>query len=419
MRFFYGWVIVAASALMLAVALGMFTSTNSVFVKPICDSLGFARGEFTFFRTIIMLIGAFIMPLYGRWIQRVGVKKVLLIGALMLCFVTFGYSFATRLWHFYAVAAINGLFVNSIGFMSIGVLVNAWFNGKKGLAFGLAYSGSGVGAAIMIPVIANVIEFAGWQWAYRLMGVIGLLILVPVIALAVKNSPADMGLEPLAEAGSSGKPDDSQAPVSGLSFRSAARTGKFWLLLAASFFITFFAAPTNVHSAAYFSDLGYSTAFVSSVMSVFMIFLTVGKIILGWVYDRFGILVGNIFISIFCLGFPVFALLSRIPAMPWAYAVFIGMASCAVSMTLPILVSRFFGQKEYPVIFSFYAMMASFAASISVPGMGVIYDITGSYRPAWIVFLITSAIIAVSLVGAELLHRKQIGKEEKSQALTT
>ncbi len=88
-------------------------------------------------------------------------------------------------------------------------------------------------------------------------------------------------------------------------------------------------------------------------------------------------------------------------------AVCIGMASCGTSVPLSLLVSRFFGQEDYPTIFGFYSMMASLASSISVPGMGAIYDMTGSYRLAWLIFLFTSVIIAVSLVGAELIHKKQ------------
>lgn len=404
-QFFYGWVIVATSALLLAVGLGMFHSTNSVFVKPICDSLGFARGEFTLYRTIITLVGAFVMPFYGKCIQKIGVKKVLLTGALMLSIVAFGYSFSTKLWHFYTIAVLNGLFVNGIGFMSVGVLVNSWFNGKKGIASGLAFSGSGLGGAIMVPIIGRVIELTSWQWAYRLMAAIGIVILMTAIVLLVKNNPSDMGLKPFAE--DSGKYNGKLTPMHDLSFREAAHTGKFWMLLIAFFFISFFAAATNTHSAPYLSDLGYSAAFVSLVISLFMVFLTIGKVILGSVYDRFGTLAGNIFIAIFCLAFPVFALLSYLPAIPWVYAACIGMASCGTSVPLSLLVSRFFGQEDYPTIFGFYSMMASLASSISVPGMGAIYDMTGSYRLAWLIFLFTSVIIAVSLVGAELIHKRQ------------
>ena len=45
---------------------------NSAFVKPVCDNLGVPRGELTLYRTIISLVGAALMPFYGRLIRKVG-----------------------------------------------------------------------------------------------------------------------------------------------------------------------------------------------------------------------------------------------------------------------------------------------------------------------------------------------------------
>ncbi|MDL2229379.1 MFS transporter, partial [Treponema sp. OttesenSCG-928-L16] len=329
-KIFYGWTVVLGSIILMALGIGMFTSTNSVFVKPVCQSLGFARGQFTFYRTIVTLTSALLMPFFGKLIQRIGVKKLLFAGALMLGLVNIGYSFSTKLWHFYVLAFVNGAFVNGISFMSIGVLISAWFKGKKGLATGLAYSGSGLGGAIMIPAAANIIELAGWQWAYRFMGCLGIIILFPVIAVFIRNDPDELGLEPLpAEEEERRNKTDI---IHNLTFQQAIGCRKFWMLTAAVFFISLFASSTNTHSAPYLSDLGYPTAFVSSVIALFMFFLTIGKIILGSVYDRFGTLAGNTVVSVFALGFPVFALLSHIPVMPWIYAVFLGMASCGVSV---------------------------------------------------------------------------------------
>ena len=402
-RIFYGWVIVFCSVILLALALGMFSSTNSLFVIPICDSLGFSRGQFTLYRTVVTLVSAFLMPFYGRVIQKIGVKKVLFTGSLMLGIVTIGYSFAANLWHFYVLAFINGLFASSISFMSIGVLVNAWFDGKKGLATGLAYAGSGLGGAIMIPVVSNIIEVSGWQWAYRFMGLLGIAIMMPVIALFVKNSPEIMGLKPLAPNNS--EREKIPAVIDQFSFREALHTPKFWMLATAFFLINFFASATNTHSAPYLSDLGYTTVFVSYVIALFMIFLTVGKIILGFVYDHFGAMAGNIIVCIFCLGFPILALLSHIPAIPWFYAVFIGMASCGVSIPIPVLIVRHFGNKDFPTIFSFCVMISTLAQSVSVPAMGTVHDLTGSYGPAWIILLFTSVIITVCLIGVEIINR--------------
>jgi MFS family permease len=407
-KVFYGWKIVAASTMILAVGLGLFNSTNSVFVKPICDSLGFGRSQFTLHRTIITLTSALIMPVYGRVIERFGVKQVLLVGAFMLSLVTIGYSLAEELWHFYLWAFVNGIFYNAVSFMVIGILVSYWFEDKRGFAIGLAYSGSGVGGALMIPVVSRIIELANWRVAYRFMGILGLAILLPIILFFIKERPEKAGLKPYTSPGrDKGGESQTEGSLFNLSLRASFQTSRFWLLAVAFFLISAFAAATNTHSAPYLSDIGYSTAFVSAVISLFMVFLTVGKIILGAVYDRFGTMAGNVLVAVCSLVFPMAALLAHMPAFSWIYAVSVGMASCGVSVPVSILITKHFGMNDYPMIFSIFTMITALGQSVSVPLMGAVYDHAGSYRPAWIALLALSVIISVCLVASEIIYRKE------------
>jgi MFS family permease len=407
-RLFYGWKIIGACIVILAVGLGMFASTNSVFVRPVCDALNFSRSQFTLHRTIITLAGACVMPFYGKVIQKFGVKKTLLAGAFMLSLVTIGYSFANTLWHFYGLALINGIFFNAVSFMVIGLLVSAWFEDKRGFATGLAYAGSGLGGAVMIPIISNVIEAAGWRFAYVFMGILGMAILIPVIFFFIKDQPSAIGLQPYtSKANENGKKKISQ-PSFDLTLKESFMTSRFWLLLIAFFFISVFAGATNTHSAPYLGDIGYPAVQVSAVISLFMIFLTVGKIILGMIYDRFGTMAGNVFVALCGIIFPIAALLSHIPMFPWVYAVAIGMASCGISVPLPILITKYFGVKDYPTIFGFFTTITILGPSLSVPLMGAVCDYTGSYRPAWVALLIFSFVITVCLIAVEMVHKRKI-----------
>ncbi|NLJ86145.1 MAG: MFS transporter [Firmicutes bacterium] len=408
-KVFYGWKIVIASTIILAVGLGMFNSTNSVFVKPVCDSLGFGRSQFTLHRTIMTLTSACIMPVYGKVIQQLGVKTVLLVGASMLSLVTIGYSFASTLWHFYLLAFINGIFFNAVSFMVIGILVSYWFEDKRGFAIGLAYSGSGLGGAIMVPVVSRVIELVNWRFAYMFMGILGLATLIPVILFFIKEKPEKAGLKPYdSPKGYKGGERQIEGPTFNLSLSESLKTNRFWLLLVAFFLISAFAGATNTHSAPYLSDIGYSTAMVSAVISLFMVFLTVGKIILGVIYDRFGTMAGNVLVAVCGLIFPVAALFSHFPAFPWIYAVSVGMASCGLSVPVSILITKHFGVKDYPMIFSIFTMVTALGPSVSVPLMGAVYDYSGSYRPAWIALLALSVIISVCLAASEIIYRGEV-----------
>jgi len=267
-RAFYGWRIVAASTFVLAIALGMFKA-NSVFVKPVCDSLGFGRSEFTLHRTIITLTSAFIVPVYGKAVQRFGVRKVLIIGGSMLSLVTIGYSFANQLWHFYLLAFVYGMFHNAVHFMVIGVLISSWFQDRREFAIGLAYSGSGLGGAIMIPVIGRAIELVSWRFAYRFMGVLALATLVPITLFFIKDKPEEAGVTRYTSAKEETREEKrTEESAFDLSLSESFQTSRFWLLSAAFFLISGFAAATSTHSAPYLSDIGYPAAVVSAVISV-------------------------------------------------------------------------------------------------------------------------------------------------------
>jgi len=413
-RVFYGWKIVAASIIILAVGLGMFTSTNSLFVIPVSYDFGVTRGQFTLHRTIITLIGAASMAVYGKAIQRFGIKKILLLGAVMLGLVTIAYSFANSLWQFYVLAFINGAFVHAVGFMVIGILVSDWFEDKKGFATGLAFAGSGLGGAIMIPIVSQVMELTDWRFAYRFMGVVGIVILLPIIIFLIKEKPENIGLKPYTLPDSNKSDKNTESDV-GIPFKAAQKTCRFWLLLTSFFLITTFAAATNTHTAPFLSDLGYPIATVSAVVSLFMIALTGGKIVLGLVYDRFGVMAGNSVIIACCFIFPIAALLSHIPAFPWVYALTMGMASCGVSVPVSILIIRHFGQRDFPVIFSFFTMLTTLGAAVSVPLMGAVHDNMGSYQLAWFVFLGFAVVISACLIIAELFYKRNVKNDKGGQ----
>lgn len=403
----YGWVTVLASILITAIGIGAFFSTNSVFVKPVCDELGLARGEYTFHRTLVTLVGAFMLPLFGKLVRRMGIRRMLLISTLAVSLLMMGYSTASQLWHFYALAVINGVFMNGLNFVIVGMLISDWFHDKKGLATGLAYSGSGLGGAVMVPLMGQFIEAFGWRWGFRFIGLLGFVILIPVILLLVRDNPASMGLRPYVEAANAQTTQVQELPeASGKTLQEALRTPTFWLLTSSFFLISISAAGPNTHTVPYLTDLGYSTVFATSVFSFFMIVLTVGKIVLGGLFDRFGTLLGSLFVGLTCMAFPVLAMFAGNPAAPWGYAFFLGLASSGFSVPVAVLVIHHFGRKDLPIIFSVCNMVTTLGAAASVPMMGIIYDSTGQYRIAWMVLAVCGTLLTAGLVGAEMSGRR-------------
>ena len=407
-KIFYGWYVVIACIIIAAAGIG-FHNTASIFIIPVTEDLGLSRGEFTFFRTIIALLGAVLLPLYGRLAKRFSIKSVMLVGTVLSSLSLVGYSYATHLWHFYLIAIFNGLFVNASHFMMIGILINRWFEDKRGLALGLAFAGSGLGAAIMNPMASVIIETFDWRWGFRFMGIVAVIILIPTIVFLIKESPEKMKLSPYRKDNKDiAKAPNTRTPT-GLTLTEARKTPVFWFLAVALFSIAIGAAGPHSHIAPYLVDLGYYPTLVATIVSFSMVILTVGKILMGNIFDRSGTFVGGIILgSLFILS-PIFALLATNPTAAWLHAFILGMAATGFSISANIFVMKFFGEKDFPVILSVFSSIMAFGGAFAPPAMGFVYDIFGTYTNAWY-FLIASGIavficfIGVNVTGKKLLN---------------
>lgn len=417
-KLFYGWVIVAASVLVTAAGIGIYSMTNSAFLLPICEELGFSRGGYTLHRTIVTAVCALSIPIYGSLAGKYGVKKLMLLSVAGFAIAYLGYSISTKLWQFYLFAAVCGLATNGTSFLLVGTLINAWFEEKKGLATGIAYCGSGLGGSLALPLANRLIVLVGWRWSYRIMVVAATVVLLPTILLLIKNTPAQMGLKPLG--GESGKRRlPASEAFSGWTLQESLKKPVFWAMVIAFFCISVCACGPNTHTVPYLQDIGYSAENAALVMSFSMVMLTVGKIVLGMIYDKFGTRIGGLFVGLSCVAAPLLAMISGYPAAAWVFAVLLGFETSGYAVPVSTLIQRHLGGKDFASIFSVCTMTTTIGGIVSVPVMGMVYDLCGSYRPAWIGLLVLGGLAFCGLMAAEALaSRKNVSPaaEEPSGA---
>ena len=406
-KIFYGWVNVIACSLVLAIGMGVLSNAAGVFIKPVCDSLRFARGDFSLHRTILTLVGVFCLPFFTRLIPKYGVKKTMLVCGCALSLITFAFAFCTQIWHFYVLAVLYGIFTNGVSFFLIGTLINYWFDDNKGLATGIAYCGSNIGGALAIVVLGNLIERIGWQWAYAASGLLGLLLLIPIILLFIREKPQDMGLQPYRRSATAVIQTD--APTiqhSGMLLSQARRTSLFWILLIAFFFFSLCCGGPSSHLNAFLTDNGYSIALATAIHSFLQISVACTKIAIGAFIDKAGIAAGGIFLGICCIATPALALIIRSPIAAWLHALLLGVICAGYSIAISIYVSKLFGNLDFSAILGVFSMDTALAGAISSPFMGSVFDHTGSYRLSWVILLVCGILAACGLSIVNLLQRR-------------
>ncbi|MFV0255540.1 MAG: MFS transporter [Erysipelotrichaceae bacterium] len=381
------WLIIVGCFFLLAINIGAFQSSTSIYLLPVLDELGFGRGEFTFYKTILLIVSAFLLPFYGSLIKKFGIKKVMLISSVSHGFAFACYGLASEIWHFYFIALLQGLFYNGVSFMSVGVLINRWFDTNKGVACAIAFCGSGAGSALLVPILTKFIINYGWRSVNIVVGIGGALLAIPLIALMIFDH-----IEQKANKTISSNED------SGYSANKAMKLPMFWLLGVAMFSLGFMASGTSNHTITNLVDNGYSATFAASVFSFFMLMQVLGKLLLGAIFDKFGVNVGNWLLGLSMMLFPLFAIFIGANALiPWLFALCLGFGSAGVSVPLNIMVSEFFGNRDFAVIFSRLSSLGTIGMAISSPIIGYIYDFSGSYNIAWILLFVMAVVIMVCL----------------------
>src|SRR5690242_21361793 len=162
-RFFYGWVVVAASAIALLFgAFPIVVSCFAVFLKPYIQEFHASRAAVSV-AILIHNIGAAVLATWiGRLTDRFGARKLVIPGLATLGVVLISAeAIGSKLWQLYLFYALLGAVSSTTTAVPYGVVVSRWFNRNRGLALGLTMAGMGVGATIVPPLAQLLIAKIG------------------------------------------------------------------------------------------------------------------------------------------------------------------------------------------------------------------------------------------------------------------
>lgn len=398
-KLFYGWWIVVAGALISGAGVGIFINCAGVFIKPVTEAMGYSRGGFTLYTTIQSIVAMVSVPIYGEIFSKFSIRKVMFIAATYCSAVFFCLSFATELWHFYVLGVMYGLGNSCITIMAVGTLVNRWFSERKGLAAGLAFSGSGVTAAIMSKVTTAVIASHGWRWGYRVQALVAYALLFIAIVFIVRDKPEDIGLVPL---GAEKKMEGGVPPARlGLTRAQALKTPTFYIMAAGFFLNSMIGMGINPHVVACLTDIGYEEAYAATIFATIMLIMMFAKMALGAAFDKIGPIWAG-----FAVGFVLLASSLLIlnadasPVIPWIFAGFFGFGYATLSVPYSYLTSAVFGDREFSRIYSLCTMLSGAGGAIGPVLSGTLFDLTGSYHLVFILYAAFSVAVILLLITA-------------------
>jgi len=395
---FYGWVIVAAGCLILALQWGC-QYTYGVFFTELCSELGWTRAMVSGAYSLLFLWHGVIYFVAGSLNDRYGPRLTLAISAVIM---SIGYALMSivnapwQLYIFYGIILGTGL---GFGYLSVASTVSHWFVKGRGVALGFTVAGGGVGTLALAPFAQFLITKFDWRTSYLILAALLAVIVLPVSRL-MRLEPSEKGLLPYGiEAIEAQNRHGGLLSTTAFTARQAAKTEAFWLLFALYAFLDFSVQMVMIHLDAYAKDVGIAPMLAATILGVVGGGSIFGKIAVGGISDKIG-RKRSFFICFLLMAMMMLWLTETRQA--WQFYLFSALFGFSYGGCIPLFPAAsadWFGTKFHGTIFGFISLSCGIGGSIGPLLAGYIFDTRGSYELAIIIAAVTLFIaMGLSLV---------------------
>jgi MFS family permease len=386
----YGWVVVAAGAIITCVAMGALFALP-VYQTPMADDTGWARAGIAGAMTIGFITMGIAGFFWGAISDRIGGRPVLVIASLLL---GGGLILASQAPNLAVFQFAYGGLVGAAGSAFFAPLISTtvgWFDKNRGLAVALVSVGGGVAPMVLTPLAVVLTETYGWRLAMLSIAIGALVILVPT-SLLVRGKPiedTDSAPAPAMAAAAPAKTPFGTA-------MAALRTPQFIVLAATFFFCCGAHSGPIFNTVAYAAFCGIAPLAAASVYGVEGVAGLFGRVAFGVLSDRFGprrvIIAG---LALQSIGIYCYIYVSQLEHF-YLLAVVLGMVYGGVMPLYSVLARDYFGQRIMGTVLGAATMVSSFGMALGPIAGGWIFDSYGSYH--WL--YVSSA--AIGLVAAAM-----------------
>ena len=420
---FYGWKMVGVSVLVGSLVSGSLLSGVGVWVKVLEEQFPWSRTQLTGAFSLTQLQSGAIGPIIGYFIDRLGPRRMVLIGLALtgLGFVVF--SRTTNLATFYLAFTLIMLGATAGTWLPFMTLANRWFNRKRTTAMAVSGEGHFIGGFLLIPVLAWAVSPGSYGWSTTALW-IGVLLLVVAwpISRSIRDRPEDYGQHPdgdlLSDTQQAGpqqanlpqeqrqaynSPNRDRLASDQLDFTAheAIRTSAFWYITFGHALSSMLFSTLKVHLVLLMTDQGLSLQSAAYMWSVLMVsgavFLPVG----GYIGDRlpktlaiFG------FVSLQAIGFLLTAFAQSMPIAILAVVLYGAGFGGRDPLTSSIR-GDYFGRSAFATITGI-SMMPLFAVNLAAPLFAAImFDTQGSYTIAFVILGSLGALSGVLFLFAK------------------
>ncbi len=382
-------------------ALGYATSVIHLysigpFIGPLQAEFGWSRAQISSGVTIAAFIGGLFCIPVGMLVDRIGPRRVGLVGIVMV--VTSYALLGTATgepgnWILLWVLVAAG---------TLGVQTTVWtsavasrFEASRGMALAVTLSGASI-AATIFPILASwLIGKFDWRTAFVALGVAWGMLVFPIIFLGFRGA-RDGPRQPVAK---ESRGQSAAKALPGVSFSEGLRMSALYKLLLAAALLAFAIVGMLVHFVPILTDRGTQPLEAAGIAALIGVFSIIGRLGTGFLLDRFeGHRVG----ALACL-LPVVASMLLLfhgenAASQSMAAVMLGLALGAEVDVVAYLASRHFGLKSFGALYGALVMALGMGTAFGPLAAGAMYDHSGNYSRFLVLSAVLMLVSALSLV---------------------
>jgi len=359
-------------------------------LEPLALELDTGRGNSSLIYGTFMIGFALGGVFMGRLADRMGIMIPALIGSLALPAGFYLAAHASSILEIcLAFSLLCGFLGSSFSMAPLIADISHWFSRRRGLAVGIAFSGSYVAGAIWPPILQRMFDAQGWRESFVDLALLTLILMALLSLLLYPRSPINEQLPTASSANSS----LTNSAISAGTLQS--------LIYLAGFGCCVAMAMPQVHIVPYVMDLGHPAIRGAEMLGLMLGFGVISRIGSGWLSDRIGGLATLVLGSALQLAVLIAFLTGNSLVFLYGISIAFGLSQGGIVPSYTIILRAFFPPKQagWRISTSFLFTVAGMAFGGWIAGL--LYDLTGSYTVSFlnaIGFNILNLWVAASLL---------------------
>jgi MFS family permease len=402
----YRWIILPICFLLIAITNGLTLGGLPVFDEKIMQSLKEISGEDILvgdlkIKSGITLWSAGIFGIFSGIIaDKFGVKKLMVIGLLILSACFWQYGKADSLMDMYIIHAFMGLVLCVSGMIVNVILISRWFSNNRGLAIGILLAGTSVGNGTFPQINTYLLSMVDGDWR-QVMTWLSMvpLTLIPLLIILIKDGPQE-----LLDTQSNNEIKEEVKPLTGFTLIQALKNKNFWFLSLMAFCTFYSILAMADHVFLLLRNEEYPPQVSATGVSLIFFGGFVGKFFSGKLAEMIGrktvllmgvgiMLIGSILI--------VLAIFLKDPIFVWTGLALYGTGWGGLYTLIQLLTADLFGLMSLGKIMGVINVLDTLGGGLGPVMTGYLYDLTQSYL---VPFSVISCLLVIALISSSLLQ---------------